>query len=84
MLRSSLEETILRSSLVVWENVEIVSPRDDFGVYHNPIFILGIFSGVSTQNKAAQTEPGRPDRGPPHQKNLKTGSEAHFSEFGEV
>jgi hypothetical protein len=31
-LRSSLEEMILRSSLVVWENVEIVSPRDDFEI----------------------------------------------------
>ena len=31
-LRSSLEETILRSSLVDQENVEIVSPRDDFEI----------------------------------------------------
>ena len=81
MLRSSLEETILRSSLVVWENVEIVSPRDDFGVCHNPIFTPEIFLGVGTQNKVAQTESGRLDGGSPHQKNLKTGSGAHFLEF---
>ena len=51
---------------------------------HNPIFAPGIFSGDSMQNEAAQTEPGRPDGGPLHQKNLKTGSGAHFPEFGEV
>jgi hypothetical protein len=50
----------------------------------NPIFTPEIFSGVGTQNETAPTEPGRPDRGPPHQKNLKTGSGAHFPEFGEV
>ena len=52
-------------------------------VWHNPIFTPGIFSGVGTQNDAARTEPVRPDRDPPHQKNLKTGPGAHFSEFKE-
>ena len=38
---------------------------------HNPIFTLGIFSSVGTQN-----EPAWSDKGSPHQNNLKTGSEA--------
>ncbi len=52
--------------------------------FHNLIFTLKIFSSVGTQNEAVQTEPGRPYGGPPHQKNLKTGSGAHLPEFGEV
>ena len=54
------------------------------GGCHNPIFTSRIFSGVSTQNEATRTEPVRPDRDPPHQKNLETGLEAHFLDFGEV
>jgi hypothetical protein len=53
-------------------------------VCHNPIFTPEIFSGVDTQNGAARGEPVRPDRDPPQQKNLKTRSEEHFLEFGEV
>ena len=51
---------------------------------HNPIFTLGIFSSVGTQNETAQTEPIWPDRDPPHQKNLETGPGAHFPEFEQV
>ena len=50
------------------------------GNCHNPIFTPEIFSGVDTQNEVVRTEQDRLDRGPPHQKNLKTGPRAHFSE----
>ncbi len=47
---------------------------------HNPIFTPRIFSGIGTQNEATQTELGKPDRDPPHQKNPETGPE-HISEI---
>ena len=47
---------------------------------HNPIFTPEIFSGIDTQNEATQTEPVRPNRDPPHQKNLETSPE-HISQI---
>ena len=51
---------------------------------HNPIFTPEIFSGVGMQNEAAQIEPTWPDKCPPHQNNLKTGSEAYFPKSDQV
>ena len=67
----------LHTQFIAFNNRSVTS-------YHNPIFTSEIFSGVGMQNEIARTEPVWPDRGPPHQKNLKEGPGAHFPEFGEV
>ena len=83
--------THFQSCVVLWSfllyqqpQAVINEPQKLMPCCQNPIFTPGIFSSVDTQNKAALTEPGRPDKGPAHQKNLKTGFGAHFLEFGEV
>ena len=73
-----IESFILCSVFLVPRNA-----KQRRGNCHNPIFTPGIFSGVSTQYEAAWTELVRPDRDPPHQKNINTGLGAHFSEFEE-
>jgi hypothetical protein len=57
---------------------------EEGGGCHNPIFTLGIFSDVDTQNEAVRTEPTWSDEGSPHQNDLKTRSGAHFPKFDQV
>ena len=45
---------------------------------HNPIFTLGIFSGVGMQNETTRTKPGWPNKGSPYSKEPQDGAWSTF------
>ena len=51
---------------------------------HNPIFTLGIFSGVGKQNETAWTKPAWSDEGSPHQITPRRRSGTHFPKFDQI
>jgi hypothetical protein len=77
--RAKIESFILCPTFLVPRNA-----KQRRGNCHNPIFTPGIFSGVGTQNEAAQTKSACSDEGSSHQILPRRRSETHFPRFDQV